>query len=523
MAKRSARKAGKAMTKKTAKGKAATKGKTPKPAAESATSERLIEMDEAVKILKTSRSTFYRWLRSGKIKGMKVGRQWRFYEEDIQRFLVGEEPRIDLPASIKPLIKMLADRIKSLDAKPMRNAKDGDVQRAVGLMIQLGALLGASDIHLSTHIRQGHDDAIVVLRYRVDGVLHETCDVDARLMPAIAQQWKLLAACDLHELRQPQDGRIVVNIDERRLDLRVSFLPAVLGEAVTARIINRDIASLMTLDHLNYNPEDDARLRAAVTAPWGLVIMNGPTGSGKTTTLYAALNEVAKPGVKVMTVEDPVEVLLPWAVQTAISRKDGTTLASLVRAMLRSDPDVLMIGELRDRESLSVSLQAALTGHLVMTTLHAAESAQALKRMAEMGEAPFVIGDATKLILSQRLVRRLCKDCSKKAKLSKGEEYQLAQVAETDGLNWPSLPRTFRAPVGCAKCGHTGFRGRAATVETLVMTPEIRTALVADASVDEIRAIAVSQGMTTLTADGLRKVAAGTTTLDEVRRVLAFR
>ena len=497
-------------------------GEAPRPSPAAKVRE-LIQMDEAIELLKTSRSTFYRWVRTGKIKGMKLGRQWRFYREDIERFLKGEGPRIELAADIRPLVRKLSERVKELGGREISQPEATEVQRAVHLTIYLGVLMRASDIHIAPHVKEKLDGAVAVLRYRVDGMLYPVAEIDMRLFPAIVEQWKSMAACNVQESAKPQDGRIMVEVAEKRLDIRVSFLPASLGESVTLRILDRDVVGLLNFDRFAYAPRDKEKLLGAIEARWGLVIIAGPTGCGKTTALYACLNHLAGPSRKTMTVEDPVEVLLPWVVQSPLNPGQGVTFPIAVRGMLRSDPDIMMIGELRDAQTLAMAQQCALTGHNVLTTLHADESARALTRMVQMGESPFVIADATKLVVAQRLVRKLCPACAVPQTPTRSHLERAEELARAGGLDWDAIPKKFRAPKGCTKCSGTGFRGRNAIAEALEVTPEIGSALMRDASVEDLRNIAVGQGMTTMAADGIRRAAAGETTLGEVQRVLALR
>jgi len=517
-------KPGKKAKKRPSRSKVATRSSGPRARGRKAPqTDELIDMNEAISLLKTSRPTFYRWLRSGKVKGMKVGRQWRFYRDDIERFLKGQEPRIELPADIGPLIRNLRERVEKFGAKDVFSG-GGDVAHAVSLMIRLGIAMGASDIHITPHIREEAEGKVAVLRYRIDGVLHPVAEIDMRLLPAIVEQWKTMAACDVHEKTRPQDGRIVVPIKDinKLIDLRVSFLPAVLGESVTARILDPSVVPL-ALEAIQYAPHDRERLLRWIKASWGMIVIAGPTGSGKTTVLYAALNHVARPGRKVMAIEDPVEFLLPWVVQVQLNPKVGLTYPVAQRSVLRSDPDVIMIGELRDWEMLSIAQQSALTGHLVLTTLHADEAARVLRRMVDMGSDPFIVADSTKLVVAQRLVRNLCPDCSNERPPSADLLERVEKLSVAGGVAWNSLPGKFRESVGCSKCHETGFRGRSVIAETLEVTVEIGTALRRGASVDELREIAVEQGMTTMAADGIRRAAEGTTSLREVMRVLGMR
>jgi len=511
-----------------ARRKGATKRRSAAPtrgepsAPEAPPSGELLDMAQAIAVLKTSRPTFYRWLREGRIKGMKLGRQWRFYREDVERFLKGQEPRIELPADLKPLIRSLKKRVEALGAKDVAPEGASDVTHAVSLMIRLAVAMNASDVHIEPHVRSGAEGAVAALRYRIDGVLHPVADIDIRLLPAIDERWKAMAACDVHEKVRPQDGRILIKLADtgRQVDLRVSFLHAALGPSLTVRVLDPDVVRPLDLDGIGYSPADREKLLRAIEAPWGTVMVTGPTGIGKTTTLYACLNHLAGPERKLMTVEDPVEFFLPWVVQVPVRSRDGVTFPVALRSFLRSAPNVILVGEVRDFETLQIVHQASLTGHLLLTTLHADEAARALKRMVEMGSDPFVVADSTRLIASQRLIRRLCPVCSAEQEPAASRLEVAAELARAGGLDWTSLARKFRRPVGCAECHQTGFRGRDAIAETLEVTPEIGAALRRGASVEELRTIAVGQGMTTMAADGIRRAAAGTTSLDEVLRVL---
>ena len=482
----------------------------------------LLDMNQAVEMLKISRPTFYRWLRAGKIKGMKLGRQWRFYREDIERFLAGQEPRIDLPADISPLIETLRKRLTDLGVGDPAAQEDNDVLRAVALMIRLGVAMQASDIHIEPFRKGEGDQTVAMLRYRVDGVLHPAAEIDLRLLPAIDERWKIMADCDVHEKHRSQDGRIVVKLGDigRLIDLRVNFLHATLGPSVTARILDPDAVRPLTIERVGLNDRDRDRLLRALDAPSGAIFVVGPTGCGKTTTLYGCLNRLAGPERKVMAVENPVEFLLPWVVQTQLRPDKGVTFATTLRAFLRAAPNVILVGEIRDLETAELTLAAALTGHLVLTTLHTKDAPLALARLLEVGVDPFIVADATKLIVAQRLVRKLCPACSAEAQPAASRIEEAAQLARAGGLDWDALPKTFRAPRGCPKCHQTGFRGREVIAEALEMTPEIGAALRRGASTEELRTIAVGQGMTTMAADGIRRAAMGTTSLDEALRVL---
>jgi excisionase family DNA binding protein len=485
---------------------------TPLPVA---VSGQLLEMNEAIAVLKTTRPTFYRWVRAGKIRGTKIGRQWRFERTEIERFLKGEAPQIDLPSDITPLIETLRERLgKSESVEP----REGKVAWTIQLMIEV-----AEKLHGDIHIEPRENSAII--RYRLDGVLCEVASFDLRLLPAIIRQWKTMANCDVHETVRPQDGRITLELGngKKKLDLRLCFLPAALGEALTVRVLDQE-AVYLSLNRLEFAEADKKKLQKWLAAPWGMIVVTGPTGCGKTSTLYACLNQITSdsPGLKVMTIEDPVEYLLPGTTQVAVRPQSDLTHASLLRAFLRSDPNVILISEMRDRETIMLAQQAALTGHLVLTTMHTTEAATALRRMIEIGVNPFVAADATKLVVAQRLVRVLCPKCSV-ARQPAEHFLTLAQkLARLSGRDWKAYAKSFREPVGCKHCHMTGFRGRTVIAEALEMTPAICGALLSGASATELRTIAIGEGMSTIAVDGMRRVAEGKTSLGEIMTAVAL-
>jgi excisionase family DNA binding protein len=471
-------------------------------------------MEEAIAALNTTRPTFYRWLRSGQIKGLKVGRQWRFTREDIDRYATGQQPRIDLPVDIGPLIGELESRLKELGVSDGVPCAGEPTERAVSRMIRLAMAMNASDIHIDPQ------ESGVQLRYRVDGALHLVCRFDTRLLPAIVERWKSMAGMDVREKTLPQDGRIVLNVGGRSADLRVCCVPAYLGESMVARVLAPENVRI-DLDRLEYTPSDRRRIDRWLAAPWGLVVVTGPTGCGKTTTLYSCLLKIANERTKVFSIEDPVEYVLPGLTQVQINPKAGLTFERAMRSVFRCDPDAIMLGEVRGAEAMGICFQAALTGHLVWTTLHTDEAATALKRMVDLGCEPFLVADATKLIVAQRLVRRLCPDCSQEAMPAADVLARAERLARMGGIGWDLLPRAYRKAVGCAKCGQLGYRCRTLIAETLEVTPEIAAALRRKATTEELRAIAVGQGMTTMAADGIRRAAEGHVSLAEVLSTVA--
>jgi type II secretory ATPase GspE/PulE/Tfp pilus assembly ATPase PilB-like protein len=356
------------------------------------------------------------------------------------------------------------------------------MEEVVHLMIALGKTLGATEIHLTSHVDPDSGEGVTSLRYTVHGALAEHGRIDRRLMPAIAEEWKRMASCSVDERRRPQEGRLQVSGAE----MRVFFTPATVGEMITVRILDPQEVHL-GLDHLGFALRDHERLLRAIRSPAGVVIVTGPTGSGKTTTIYSCLQEIAGPERKIVTVEDPVEIQIPWVTQVAVDDSAGVTHLSAVRSLLRSAPDVLFVSEIRDGETASVVQHAALTGHMVFTALHTGTAAQALVRLVEAGVDPFIVGDATRLVVAQRLIRELCLEC-------KG--------------------------AGCKECRSTGFVGRTVMAEVLEVSSRVKEALREGASAEEIEGIAVEEGMTTLGEDGRRRVEAGETTPEEIRRVL---
>jgi len=491
--------------------------------------ERLMDMDEAIAHLKTTRPTFYRWLRSGKLKGMKVGRQWRFYKDDLDRFLKGQAPQIDLLADVGPLVEALREKVAGLPAA----SEEPSIAEAVELTIKAAALMRASDIHIAPLIKPGQREPAGSIRVRIDGVLQPLVEFDSRLQRAMVAQWKTFAACDLHETNRPQDGRILFSLDGKDLDLRapsegkvldlrISFVPSALGEAITARILDSNAVNL-ELERLPFNSADKERIFSSLKSSFGLVLCVGPTGSGKTTTLYSLLNYMNKPENKLISVEDPVEYLLPGVVQIPVRRDADLTFVTAMRAILRQDPDVIMLGEMRDLESLLIAGQGALTGHLVLSSLHTENASVALRRMLDMGMAPFLVGDCVSLIVAQRLARVLCPKCKRPATPS-AETLAIAEgLANKGGLDWSKMDKRFHEPVGCPECRQIGCKGRTTLAEVLKMSHQIGAALRQGLPAESLQEIAVKEGMTTMAADGVRRAAEGEISLAEALRVLSIR
>jgi len=385
-------------------------------------------------------------------------------------------------------------------------ASEAPVIRRVNVVISRVTDLRASDIHL-----EPFDDGLHV-RYRVDGVIDTFEVVEPRLAAAVVSRMKLLAQLNIAERRLPQDGRIKTRVKGRELDLRVSTVPTVHGESVVLRVLDR--ASMrFSLAELGFSPDTLQRFEALLARPHGILLVTGPTGSGKTTTLYGALSKLDANALKILTVEDPVEYQLDGINQIHVHPQIGLTFASALRSILRQDPDIIMIGEMRDGETAQIAVQSALTGHLVLSTLHTNTAASAVVRMTDMGVERYLITSTVNGVLSQRLVRRLCEHCRRPADLP-------AEIVASTGLARFLQPgQAAMAAPGCAQCRGTGYWGRGAIHELLVVDEPVREAILRGADASQLQEIARRSGLVTLYEDGLRKVAAGVTSLEEVLRV----
>jgi type IV pilus assembly protein PilB len=386
--------------------------------------------------------------------------------------------------------------------------EDAPVIRYVNLLITQAILDGASDIH----IEPGEHDMRV--RYRIDGVLHDVMRSPRSIQSAVISRVKIMAEMDIAERRRPQDGRLSVTTRTGPVDLRVATLPTVWGEKVVLRVLDNGTARLDLAD-LGFSDDNHRRFSASYQKPYGMILITGPTGSGKSTTLYATVNIVSRPEINVITVEDPVEYRLPGINQVQVDTKAGLTFASALRSILRSDPDVVLIGEIRDQETARIAVEAALTGHLVLSTLHTNDAPSALTRLTEMGVEPFMVASALEAVLAQRLARRLCTRC-KEPYPANPEELELI------GELWKPVddaPTLFRA-AGCSSCAKTGYKGRLALHEVMTVEERIERLAVARASPTDIGHAAREQGMTTLREDGLRKVLEGVTSIEEILRVV---
>jgi type IV pilus assembly protein PilB len=386
---------------------------------------------------------------------------------------------------------------------------DAPLVRLVNSIIFQAAEDGASDVHF-----EPQPDALVV-RSRVDGVLHETQRIPRRNASGVTTRLKVLAKLDIAERRKPQDGRISLNAASagRLLDVRVATLPTVEGEAVVMRLLDKS-KKPPTFEEVGLSESMRAQLSALTHRPTGALLVTGPTGSGKSTTLFAALSEINRPEVNIITVEDPVEYRLPGANQVQINVRAGLTFATALRSILRSDPDIVMVGEIRDVETAKISIEAALTGHFVLSTLHTNDAPSAITRLNEMGVEPFLTGAAVTGVLAQRLARKLCEHCR--------EVYQPSEEELENAKIPPELRGNgieFFRKQGCVRCRQTGYRGRIGVFQLLRMSEAVSSLAVTKASREELERAAMAEGMRTLWDDGIEKVVKGLTSLEELARV----
>ncbi|MDQ3163392.1 MAG: GspE/PulE family protein [Actinomycetota bacterium] len=388
---------------------------------------------------------------------------------------------------------------------------DAPLVRLVNSLIFQAAEEGASDIHVEP---QEHE---LIVRFRVDGVLHVAQRIPKRLTAGVTTRLKVLSKLDIAERRKPQDGRITLTAAAagRMLDIRVAVLPTVEGETVTMRLLDKS-REVPTLESLGLSVAMRAQMSEILARPTGALLVTGPTGSGKSTTLYAALAATSRPEINIITVEDPVEYRLAGIKQVQINPRAGLTFATALRSILRSDPDVVMVGEIRDGETARISIEAALTGHLVLSTLHTNDAPSALTRLNEMGVEPFITGAAVSAVLAQRLARKLCPHCAIPYEPSLEELRALHVDEETVAA---LVGSTFSRRAGCARCGNTGYRGRIGVFQLLEMTPRLEQLASEKAPREEIDRAARADGMRSLWHDGVAKVAAGVTTVEELARV----
>lgn len=432
-------------------------------------------------------------------------------EDDFQKFLQAMERTQETALELGGIMDEIGVEVleeEELDQgaieEATKSAEEAPIVKLANKILATAVLRGVSDIHMQPQ------EKTLQLRYRQDGVLHLEQNIPKKLQMALVSRFKIMANLDIAEKRLPQDGRIRIRVKGRDIDFRVSTLPSKFGEKVVMRILDKS-STTMGLEKLITFPEILAMVREMIDQPYGIVFVTGPTGSGKTTTLYSALNELNDPAYNIVTAEDPIEYDLGGITQVQIHHAIGLDFASVLRSFLRQDPDIILVGETRDKETAKIAVESALTGHMVFTTLHTNDAPSAVTRLGEMGVEPFLVASATLGIMAQRLLRRICSNCK--------QEYKPSQtlIDYFSLKDLPDKPLKFYKGKGCEKCSGSGYKGRVGVYEVMKMTDEIRDLVVKEAPVAVIRHAAVNGGMVPLRDYALRLVQEGHTTIDEVR------
>ncbi|MCS7163847.1 MAG: type IV-A pilus assembly ATPase PilB [Thermodesulfovibrio sp.] len=427
----------------------------------------------------------------------------------INQFFGEESSEIYSKETVHELVESVVQEpseVKHEEEQTVIPEVDAPLIRLVNQIIINAISKRASDIHI-----EPFEDNIYV-RYRIDGILHDILTLPTKLKSPLITRIKIMSNMDISERRLPQDGRIKMKIGKREVDFRVSTLPSIFGEKIVLRVLEKGSLQL-DLTKLGFEEESLNFFLEALNKPYGMILVTGPTGSGKTTTLYSALMKLRRPEVNIVTVEDPVEYTLPRIIQVQVQEEIGRTFAQILRSFLRQDPDIIFVGEIRDFETAEIAIKAALTGHLVLSTLHTNDAPSTITRLINMGIEPFLIASSVILIVAQRLVRKLCESCKKEQKISKDALIKMGFPAEfTESL------KIYEAQ-GCAECSQTGYRGRIALYEVMPIKEEIRELILTGASANDIKKEAIKLGMLTLRQSGIRKVMAGITSIEEVLRV----
>jgi len=470
--------------------------------------------------------------RSGRRLVVAMANPTNIFAIDDIKFITGYEiePRVASEGALKKAIDRaydsagtMADVMKGIEedlsvveeeeqpadtAESLSAADEAPIVKLVNSLIADAVRKGASDIHIEPYEKS------MRVRFRIDGVLQEMMSPPFKFKAAIISRLKIMAELDIAERRVPQDGRIKIKVVNRTIDLRVSSLPTIFGEKIVMRILDKSNLNI-DLEKLGFEPRSFKEFSAAVASPYGMVLVTGPTGSGKTTSLYSALSRINTPEVNVLTAEDPVEYNLDGINQVLVNEDVGLTFGAALKSFLRQDPNIIMVGEIRDLDTASIAVKAALTGHLVLSTLHTNDAPSAIGRMIDMGIEPFLVSSSVNLVLAQRLVRRVCAACKRPVDLNEEilRELQL-DPADTKGAK-------FQEGAGCVECSNTGYRGRQGVYEVMTMSPRIRDLVLERASANEIKKTAIDEGMLTLRRDALEKLKRGITTAEEVLKETA--
>ncbi len=405
------------------------------------------------------------------------------------------------------LLEFVQEEEEKIDVGELKEAiEEAPVVKLANLILGEAISRGASDIHIEPYEKS------LRVRYRIDGVLYDIIQPPLKLRAALCSRLKIMSELDIAERRLPQDGRIKLRTKDKEVDLRVSTLPTLFGEKIVMRILDKS-SLVLDLTKLGFEEKAMLNFKDAISSPYGMVLVTGPTGSGKTTTLYSALNTVNTVDVNIMTAEDPVEYNLAGINQVHVKEDIGLTFAAALRSFLRQDPDIIMVGEIRDFETAEIAVKAALTGHLVLSTLHTNDAPGTISRLLNMGIEPFLVSASVILILAQRLARKICKECKEEEKFS-----VTALVSAGFAEEEAKTLKCFKGK-GCTACNNTGYKGRVALYEVMPVKDELKELILSGASVAEIKHTAIKSGMKTLRASGLTKIKEGVTTLEEVLRV----
>ncbi|MCH5263509.1 MAG: Flp pilus assembly complex ATPase component TadA [Lachnospiraceae bacterium] len=410
----------------------------------------------------------------------------------------------DMKSALEEYTREKESQMEEQEDLYSEDVNNSPIVQLVKGMIDQAVRQRASDIHIEPMEKQ------VRIRYRIDGALYEKATYNIRLLPAMVARIKIIGGMDISEKRKPQDGRITQVVDRREYDIRVSILPTVYGEKIVMRLTSKNALS-REKSQLGFKPDELKKFDHILMNPHGIILVTGPTGSGKSTTLYTALSELNKEDVNIITVEDPVEANIDGINQVQVNNKANLTFASALRSILRQDPDIIMIGEIRDQETASIAVQASITGHLVVSTLHTNSAASTITRLADMGIEPYLIADATIGVIAQRLVRRLCPDC-KKPKKADADDLELL-------MRKPDEDITVYEPCGCSRCDNTGFRGRIGVYEIMEVTQPLKTIISKGGNAEEIKNKALEEGMSTLRMSATKYVLEGITSIPEMMRV----
>ncbi|WP_297575455.1 GspE/PulE family protein [uncultured Campylobacter sp.] len=419
--------------------------------------------------------------------------------EQIDKYL----DKLELKDSIKGIVSEIRNELSNAGTAGEQTESSG-ILKLIEVIVHQSVISRGSDIHIEP------TENSCIVRTRIDGMLTELFLFDRDIYPPLVSRLKLLSNMDISERRKPQDGRFSLKVVDKEYDFRISTLPILTGESIVLRILDKSKV-LISLEKLGMHPDSFKRFQAAMKAPYGIILVTGPTGSGKTTTLYAALNDMKSIETKIITVEDPVEYQLNMIQQVHVNEKAGLTFAAALRSILRQDPDVIMIGEIRDQETLRIAIQAALTGHLVFSTLHTNDAISAIPRMADMGIENYLISGAVIAIEAQRLIRRLCPHCKVRTVLP---DNMMSHIKQYLPQNY-----TFYRAVGCEKCAGTGYSGREMISEILTVSDKLQSLIATGASKDDMKKVAYEEGFIDMFHDGIIRAAKGSTSVEEIYRV----